>query len=522
MATVWLVSDERGRIAVLTIGHRVFASEQEQLSYFTWADTLYRAAASPYIADVLAYGVTDDGRPYVAATTGAQTLADQLASDPLSPAAAHRHGIDLCDALLAAHSLGLAHGAVRPSTILLLQDRAVLAGFGTTAPGLTTSIALDMFTPPEFMASASQGATTASPAGDIYNLAATLYLSLGGRLPWADAPADMLLRDQRLADIPGVPPQLLDILRATLSPDSAQRPTAVVFRRFLLALQPGIEDPVTRSVAPGALQPGGVRRIASLAVDELTTSIAGAVGGAVGGAAAAALLPAQPTAPPPPAPAPPGPPPAVPPAPAAAPPPPAADTAGSLSGIASSMATKVVVAVAVGAVIGGGVYAYKASDSLSSTGGVSQPHPSAGSPRGDRAELAGQYSLKRQSITPPSAPRLDSHLWEAADSAGKYWDRNGTTIKKLGTCTRSACRYQLGIWTGKHGMLEIIPKAGGGLSRTATICNETVCSTYTIHPEKIKSGKVSSFTLEWVALRSSSRRDPLTITQIFGATRRSG
>jgi len=71
MSTVWLAADERGRTAVLAIGHRVLVDQADRGAFLAWAATLSRVAASPSIADVLAHGNTEDGRPYLAVQTRA-------------------------------------------------------------------------------------------------------------------------------------------------------------------------------------------------------------------------------------------------------------------------------------------------------------------------------------------------------------------------------------------------------------------------------------------------------------------
>jgi hypothetical protein len=52
LATVWLVADERGRAAVLTIGHRVLVDDPGRTAFLDWARMLGTAAASPAIADL--------------------------------------------------------------------------------------------------------------------------------------------------------------------------------------------------------------------------------------------------------------------------------------------------------------------------------------------------------------------------------------------------------------------------------------------------------------------------------------
>ena len=146
MATVWLAADERGRTVVLTIGHRVLVGQADRGAFLAWAATLSRVAASPSIANVLAHGITEDGRPYLAVETGASTLADRVVADAITPRKAQTYGLALSEALAAVHAAGLAHGAVRPATILLSGNRPVLSGFDAVAPGLGQPITLDEFT----------------------------------------------------------------------------------------------------------------------------------------------------------------------------------------------------------------------------------------------------------------------------------------------------------------------------------------------------------------------------------------
>jgi len=164
MCTVWLAADERGRTAVLTIGHRVLADQADRGAFVAWAATLSRVAASPSIADVLAHGITEDGRPYLAIETGAGTLADRVAAGAITPREAQADGLALSKALAAVHAAGLAHGAVRPATILLSGNRPVLSGFDAVAPGLGQPLTLDGFTPPEHLGAAMEGRIAATRA----------------------------------------------------------------------------------------------------------------------------------------------------------------------------------------------------------------------------------------------------------------------------------------------------------------------------------------------------------------------
>jgi hypothetical protein len=363
LATVWLVADERGRAAVLTIGHRVLVDDPGRTAFLDWARMLGTAAASPAIADLRASGITDDGRPYLAVATEPGTLSSRLSTGPISAADACRYGQVLAEGLAHAHATGLIHGAVRPATVLMAGDRPMLAGWGTTAPELGVPLPVDLYTAPEHLADALAGRLAAGQPADVYDLAITLLVALGGRLPWTDRPYDAAQRGLPLPAVAGVPTNLLALLEVCLAVDAAARPTAAAIARMLATIDPGIAAPstATATVDPVGSKPKGIRRVAAIMGDELATSSASAVGGAVGTMTASKLL----------GPAPSGPAPAGPPA---AAPPTAAQpggagvgsggTGGSAGGahsLVTSLAAKITVAVAVGAVAAGGAYAYRHS-----------------------------------------------------------------------------------------------------------------------------------------------------------------
>jgi hypothetical protein len=403
MATVWLVADERGRMAILTVGHRVLIGEPERLDYLAWAEKLSLAASSPNIADVLAHGITDDGRPYLAVATEASSLADRLAAESLPPEEARQLGIALCEALSASHAAGLPHGAVRPAAILMSHNRALLAGYGSAAPGLAVPVAVDAYTPPEQLVAVLRGDVPATNEGDIYDLAAILYVAVGGRLPWIGAPTDTALRLQRLPAAAGMSPTLLAALQAAMATDPAGRPTAPAFGQLLTAMAPESEERATEAVDPQALRSSGLRRVAAMTAEALATSTASAVGGAAGSAIAAKLIgSAQPGTAPATAPVPTTPAPAGPPAAASmgtAPtdithPPGGGHAVGhsgkaggaashTTTGVTKSIVIKIVVAATVAAVAGGGVYAYSKSHASSTVNAKPTPQHISGPLRAD-------------------------------------------------------------------------------------------------------------------------------------------
>ncbi|GAA4019137.1 hypothetical protein GCM10022247_48480 [Allokutzneria multivorans] len=274
VATTYLVRGAR-REAVLTVA-RSPAAEEERAECLRWADALTVAAASPNIADVLSAGLTRDGRPHLLCGTGEALAARLFDSGALSVWTAQGYGVGVADALASAHAAGLAHGAVQLGTVLVIDDGAVLAGFGTTAPGLAVPAVVDAYTAPEHLAEVSVGRAAASEAGDVYGLGVTLYAALGGSVPWQDAPMDLALRSAPLPGLPDVSADLLDLLRATVSVDSAARPTAAQLRDWLLGLDLQEVDRAA-PVSPHLLGGRGSGR-----VGKRTAALITAVGGTLG------------------------------------------------------------------------------------------------------------------------------------------------------------------------------------------------------------------------------------------------
>src|SRR3954463_10717305 len=212
--------------------------------------TLREARAAARIAHPSAVTVYDvveeDGRPYIVMQLLApHTLADVLAHDgPLPPERVARIGLDLVDALDAAHRAGVLHRDVKPANVLLPPDgRAVLTDFGIASvendPTLTATgmlVGSPAYMPPE----RARGEAPTS-ASDLWSLGATLFAAVEGQPPFR--------REGQLPTLNAVltepvPPAvhagpLRPVLDALLTRDPAQRPNAARTRELILpALAP--------------------------------------------------------------------------------------------------------------------------------------------------------------------------------------------------------------------------------------------------------------------------------------------
>jgi hypothetical protein len=279
VATAYLIGDGVGGEAVLTVA-RSAAPAEVRAAYRRWAGALLAIADGTSIVRVFAADVTPDGRPFLVTGSGA-VLGDQLDENgPLPVTTGVVYGRALADALARAHSAGISHGTVQPATILTEAGRAVLAGFGGVAPGLAVATAADAYTPPELLPDALVGRAVATAPGDVYQLGITLYVALGGKLPWQDTPLDLSARSTPLAETPAVRGELLELLRAMTLTDPAARPNAGQVRDWLAKVQPdGTRE--QRAIPRELLAGRGVRKVGRRTA--ALASIAGGAGGATAG-----------------------------------------------------------------------------------------------------------------------------------------------------------------------------------------------------------------------------------------------
>ena len=190
-----------------------------------------------------------DGRPYlIMEYIDGRTFEDVLAATgPLGEDDVREVLAEVCDALDAAHKLGIIHRDIRPGNIMQTRDgeRVVLTDFGLAGTletgGDTTKLTGQgeilgdvRYAPPEQL----QGEPI-QPGSDIYALAVTAYELLTGEAPFPDAtrPAALIrahltgepvpLRELR----PGAHPDLEDILLRCLQKKPEQRPSATVLRK---------------------------------------------------------------------------------------------------------------------------------------------------------------------------------------------------------------------------------------------------------------------------------------------------
>lgn len=229
----------------------------------------------PGVAEIFDYDEDDEtGAPFlVMRLVEGETLSQVLRHErTLTPARTMSMVADVAEALAAAHALGVVHRDVKPSNILLTEQRAVLVDFGIarspeSEPLTSTGTLLgtvDYLSPEQAMG------RSAAPPSDVYALGVVAHHCLTGAPPFrretAVATAIAHAKDQ----LPPLGDDVPDPVRALVASMTAKqpddRPTAAQAARTATALAEGHSQdaaPAPREVGAPALEdlPTAVTRV---------------------------------------------------------------------------------------------------------------------------------------------------------------------------------------------------------------------------------------------------------------------
>ncbi len=235
-AEVWRAHDEQlGRDVAVKLLHPHLLTEARTRERLAAEARAVAGLSHPGIVAVYDVDVDGEAPGVVLELVEGESLAARLARDEsLPPDEAARIAAEVGEALLHAHQRGVVHRDVKPGNILLEPDgRARLVDFGIArtldeaAERLTmtgTVMGTLRYMAPEQLAGGVIG-----PKADVWGLGAVLHEMLTGRAPFAAATPVALADEQRngLAELPGLDPSLVQILRACLAGDPAARPRHV-------------------------------------------------------------------------------------------------------------------------------------------------------------------------------------------------------------------------------------------------------------------------------------------------------
>ncbi|MEE3067258.1 MAG: serine/threonine-protein kinase PknD [Actinomycetota bacterium] len=188
---------------------------------------------NPHIVPINDYGEIGEQLYIDMELIDGRNLQEVLADGPIEPARAVRIIGQVADALHAVHEIGLVHGDVKPSNILIDRDDfayLVDLGIARLAPWYETRLTNsdNEVVSWHYMAPERSGAREADARADIYSLACVLYECLTGQPPFA---GDTWLFAAHLSTPPprpsvtrpGVPPRLDDVIATGMAKDPANR-----------------------------------------------------------------------------------------------------------------------------------------------------------------------------------------------------------------------------------------------------------------------------------------------------------
>ncbi len=252
------------------------------------------ALAHPHVVRVFDMGFEGDAPYLVMELVGGSSLHDRHESGRrLSVEEVRTLGVQLGQALEAAHAQGIVHRDVKPANVLEAEPGLwKLADFGVAhVPDSSLTTTGQFIGSPLYAAPEALLAGEFSPATDVYGVGATLYEALGGQPPHGSpgnvSVAALARRDPQLIALrrPDVPAELARVIQATLSRDPEARPSAAQLAAALAGGAPtaAMASPVLAEAMAGAK----VRLLASLRGLDKPGRLRWAV---VGGIAAAAVI----------------------------------------------------------------------------------------------------------------------------------------------------------------------------------------------------------------------------------------
>ncbi|MEU5906265.1 protein kinase [Micromonospora sp. NPDC047467] len=255
-----------GREVAVKVENRTLDSERDQARFLREARAAGRMSSHPHVVDLFDVGVTVDQHPYLIMELCDGSYAERMRTSPLGPVETRDLGIKIADALAHSHAAGVLHRDVKPANILYSHfNSAVLADFGLAVlaehrdPSVTLEVLTPAYAPPEMFSHSPP-----SPAVDVYALCATLYAVMNGRPPrWQSERNPSLVTvlemfNQQVPGLPGVPDELIEVLRAGMANDPAERPSALELHDLLTSLPFGSPPtPVSGAPISGAPSSGG-------------------------------------------------------------------------------------------------------------------------------------------------------------------------------------------------------------------------------------------------------------------------
>lgn len=290
MASVWSGVDQHmGRTIAIKVLHLDAAAGSTAWARFEREARSTAAVNDPHIVTVHDTGL-DDGVAYlILERLPGPTLSQHLTQHgPMPVPMVLDITAQVCEALAAAHALGIVHRDIKPSNVMFADHRRVkVLDFGITQliGDTTTDVTLtatgDALGTPAFMAPEQIAGQRVDARTDLYSLGCLITAMLAGKPPFSDASPWSVIAshahhtppDVRLSR-PDTPPALAELVASLLAKDPEQRPATA---GQVLALVRPLDLETSQTPDPAVLRSGrGSRRLA------IAAAATAAVGSAIG------------------------------------------------------------------------------------------------------------------------------------------------------------------------------------------------------------------------------------------------
>lgn len=232
MGVVHLATSTSGLRLAVKVVHAEFAKDPEFRGRFRQEVAAARRVSGAFTAPVVDAD-TDSARPWMATLfIPGPTLAEHVKRNgPMAPGQLRRLMAGLAEALRDIHRAGVVHRDLKPSNVLLAEDGPKVIDFGISRPKdseLRTETGKLIGTPPFMAPEQFRRPREVGPAADIFALGSVTVHAATGRGPFdSDSPyvvAYQVVHDE--PDLTGVPDNLAPLVRACLSKEPEDRPTA--------------------------------------------------------------------------------------------------------------------------------------------------------------------------------------------------------------------------------------------------------------------------------------------------------
>ena len=226
------------REVAIKVVHPRLANDRQAAKRFLREARLASRLNQPNVVHVIDFGQTEDGVLYlVMELLRGRTLASELGGERrFTVKRALTIGLQLCDALEAAHAQGIVHRDLKPGNVVVLDDPPGRDLIKVLDFGLAKSLVADtsqvtntdaILGTPLYMCPEQVQGKPSDQRGDLYSLGCILFELLTGAPPFTDESVNLILA-KHLGDPPPplpahVPPRLRVLIEQLLAKDPDTR-----------------------------------------------------------------------------------------------------------------------------------------------------------------------------------------------------------------------------------------------------------------------------------------------------------